>query len=104
MLGKNIKEFRLEKGLSQAQLAALIGVSQGAIYFWEKGINEPTAGYLIKLARVFSVSVDELLSFDNGAVASKEKYFGEFANVISKLSVDQRDVLMKTALEFLKNK
>ena len=50
MFGKNLKELRTEKGYTQAELAKEIGVSQGAIYFWEKEINEPTAGYLVKLA------------------------------------------------------
>ena len=60
MFGKNLKELRTEKGYTQAELAKEIGVSQGAIYFWEKEINEPTAGYLVKLADIFGVSVDEL--------------------------------------------
>ena len=38
-----IKELRKELNISQQQLAKAIGVSQKAIDFWEKGINEPKA-------------------------------------------------------------
>ena len=53
MFGNNIKELRKEKGLTQTQLAQAVGVTQGAIYFWEKEINEPTVGYILKLAEFF---------------------------------------------------
>ena len=55
MLGKNIKELRKERGYTQARLAKEIGVTQGAVYFGEKEINEPTAEYLVKLAKIFGV-------------------------------------------------
>lgn len=61
MIGKIIKELRLEKGLSQSLLASKIGVSQKAIDFWERGINEPKASYIIKFADFFDVSADYLL-------------------------------------------
>ena len=58
MLKDNIRDMRKEKGYTQSQLASLVGVTQGAVYFWEKGINEPTAGYVVRLAEVFGVSAD----------------------------------------------
>ena len=56
MFGENLKELRVAHGLTQYELGQKIGVSQGAIYFWEKGINEPTAGYIVKLADFFGLS------------------------------------------------
>ena len=56
-----IKELRNEKHMSQKMLAEQIGVSQKAIDFWEKGINEPKASYIIRLAKCFNVSADYLL-------------------------------------------
>ncbi|MBR2871525.1 MAG: helix-turn-helix transcriptional regulator [Clostridia bacterium] len=61
MLSSILKELRLEKNLSQQQLAKQIGVSQKAIDFWERGINEPKATYIVKLADYFEVSADYLL-------------------------------------------
>lgn len=60
-----LKELRIEKNLSQASLAECIGVTQKAIDFWEKGINEPKASYIIKLAKFFGVSSDYLLGIED---------------------------------------
>lgn len=62
-LGEKIKELRLEKGLSQMQLSKLIGVSQKAVDYWERSVNEPKASYIIALVKVFGVTFDEF--FEN---------------------------------------
>ena len=61
-IGNKIKELRMEKGLSQMQLAKLIGVSQKAVDYWERSVNEPKASYIIKLVKVFDISFDEFFS------------------------------------------
>ena len=58
---ERLKELRVENKLSQKQLALTIGVTQKAIDFWEKGINEPKLSYIILLAKFFDVSTDYLL-------------------------------------------
>ena len=58
-IGEKIKELRIERGISQAQLAKHIGVSQKAVDYWERGINEPKASYVIALVRFFELSFDE---------------------------------------------
>ncbi len=60
-IGIIIRELRKERNLSQAQLAHAIGVSQKAIDYWERGINEPKASYIVKLCDFFEVSADYLL-------------------------------------------
>ena len=60
-LGEKIKELRIEKGLTQMQLAKLIGSSQKAIDYWERSVNEPKASYIVLLADFFCVSADYLL-------------------------------------------
>ncbi len=61
MISLRIKEMRTEKQLSQKALATAIGVSQKAIDYWERGINEPKASYVVALAEFFNVSSDFLL-------------------------------------------
>lgn len=61
-LGERIKELRLEKGLSQAQLANAIGVSQKAIDYWERNINEPKASYIVALVKFFEITYDEFFA------------------------------------------
>ena len=43
-----IKELRLEKELTQSDLAKAISTSQRNIGRWENGENEPTASFLIE--------------------------------------------------------
>ena len=60
-LGETIKALRLEKGLTQPQLAREVGVSNGMISVWENNINEPKASYIKRLALALDVSADDLL-------------------------------------------
>ena len=61
-IGDKIKELRTENGFSQMQLAKRVGVSQKAIDYWERNINEPKASYIITLVRVFDVTFDEFFA------------------------------------------
>ena len=58
---ERIKQLREEDGLSQAQLAKAVGISQAAIALWELGDRTPSADAIIKLAEFFDVSADYLL-------------------------------------------
>ena len=58
-IGDKIKELRIEKGYSQMQLAKIIGVSQKAIDYWERNVNEPKASYIIALVNTFDLTFDE---------------------------------------------
>ena len=60
-LGETIKALRLEKGLTQPELAKLVGVSNGMISVWENNVNEPKASYIKALAIALDVSVSVLL-------------------------------------------
>lgn len=61
-LGDKIKELRLERELSQTQLAKIIGVSQKAIDYWERNVNEPKANYIITWVKFFEISYDEFFA------------------------------------------
>jgi transcriptional regulator with XRE-family HTH domain len=49
-LREAIRCARAERGLTQGELAARLGVSQGTISFWENGTETPTVEHLIVLA------------------------------------------------------
>ena len=61
MIGNRINELRKERVLSQHALAKQIGVSQKAIDYWERNVNEPKASYIVLLADYFGVTADYLL-------------------------------------------
>lgn len=60
-LGERIARLRKMKGLSQDELADLLGVSRGAISMYEINKREPDYETLEKLATFFGVSTDYLL-------------------------------------------
>jgi len=62
-LSQNIKQLRLEKELTQEQLAAMLGVSPQAVSKWETSETYPDGSLLVPLANALEVSLDVL--FDN---------------------------------------
>ncbi len=61
-LGKRIKKLRELTGISQEKLANLLGVSRPTVSQMENGERKITADELIELAKIFNISVDELLN------------------------------------------
>ena len=59
-----IREVRLERGLSQAQLGAAMGVSRQTIISIESGRYLPSLPLAVSLARYFDTSVEELFHDD----------------------------------------
>ena len=59
--GNYICDLRKRAGLSQAQLAAEVGVTNKAVSKWENGKAKPETDTIRKLATLFQVSVDEML-------------------------------------------
>ena len=64
-LGNRIKELRIERGLTQPQLAKMVGVSNAVISFWENNVNEPKASYVKKIAKCLNVTTDYLLGISD---------------------------------------
>lgn len=61
MFSSRLKELRAKKGLSQAELAKRLGVTQQAVGRWERDKNLPDNDILKKISVMFGVSLDYLL-------------------------------------------
>ena len=73
-LHEKIKALRKARGMTQEELAARLYVSRTAVSKWESGRGYPSTESLKCLAKVFSASIDELLSSDELlALAHAEK-------------------------------
>ncbi len=59
--GEQLNGLRIENNLSRVQLAEKLNVSVRLISYWENGQRECDFDMLIKIAELFSVSVDYLL-------------------------------------------
>lgn len=53
IVGRNLKKYRIRFGFSQAEIAAVLGVSIQQIQKYEKGINRISSGKLYKITLVF---------------------------------------------------
>ena len=71
--GEKLKALRTERGLTQEQLAARQYVSRTAVSKWETGGGSPNLDSLQAVARLFDVSVDDLLSTDDLIVLARDE-------------------------------
>lgn len=72
-LGAHIKILRLARGLTQAELSRAIGVSQQAVFAYELGERRVSVLLLTKIARVFSIGVEELIGMARPVRVAKSR-------------------------------
>ena len=81
---EKLKQLRIEKGLTQEQLAKELYISRSAVAKWEQGRGYPSLEMLEKIANIFNFSIDELLDEkeyhsvtieNNQAVKNHTKYY-----------------------------
>lgn len=65
MFGKRLKELRDGAGISQQNLADIIGLTQQAVAKWETSKAEPDLATVAKLAEFFNTTTDYLLGKSN---------------------------------------
>ena len=61
ILASNIKAERARKGLTQFQLAELIGVSESTISLIERGLQTPSVFIVYDMATVLGIDLNDLL-------------------------------------------
>ena len=83
--GAKLKQLRIEKGLSQPQLAERVLVTKSVISAYENEIRMPSYDILIKLATLFNVSTDYLLGMNNEKYLYTERLTNTQAIIISRL-------------------
>lgn len=85
-----IKELRLSKGLSQNELAKVVGCNQTAVGKYERAQLEPNIHALNKLADFFNVSIDYLVGRED-----------DFGNVSTKSNVTEKEARLLKAFSTL---
>ena len=64
-LGRNIRRLRMERNMTQRELAWHLKVSVQAVSKWERGCTYPDLALLLPIARLFSVTLDDLFGRDD---------------------------------------
>lgn len=59
--GEYLRKLRIERELSQEQLAEAMGISRQAISKWEQGVSTPDIDNFMKLAEFYSVPIESLI-------------------------------------------
>ena len=81
-LGSKIKRLRIEKNMTQQELADKLGVTDRAISHWENGRRLPDYSLLKELCDTLSISINELFS---GEKISNEDYIKKAEENMKKL-------------------
>ena len=106
-LHEKIKNLRIKKGLSQAELANEIGLSSGHITRLETGKFNPSTEVLKKLSQIFDISADYLLddSTDNEYdIDVKNKPLADRIKLVSSLDEKQQEAVITIIDSMVKEK
>lgn len=104
-VGEKIQKYRKGLDLSQEELGQKLLVSRQTISLWEKDQTVPTIDNLIRLRKIFGVSVDEILGFEtieqNNEILPNELYRFTFSKEeLSEIYRLQRKRVNKSPLIF----
>lgn len=71
--GEFLYTLRKEKGMTQAELASALNVTNKAVSKWETGEAMPETSLLLPIAKIFNVTVDELLKGERSENSKPEE-------------------------------
>ena len=71
-IGKFISECRRKKGITQNELAELLGITNRAVSKWETGICMPDAGTIPELCQILDISISDLFSGEKSMENNKD--------------------------------
>lgn len=86
--GLRLKHLRIEKGLTQDELAKVLGVAKSTISLYETGKREANYEMLSKIADYFGVTVDGLLG--RGNLFPLDEQESEFIDCYKSLTADEK--------------
>lgn len=100
-IGQRIKACRKERGLTQGQLAELIGVSTQAVSKWETDAGMPDISQIVPLAKVLEVSTDKLLGHTDEEYERELQEIKNFHRGINFISdIEKAKKLYEMSLKF----
>ncbi|KAA6475122.1 helix-turn-helix domain-containing protein [Bacillus swezeyi] len=95
-LGIRLKEAREKKGLKQIEAAKKLGISNGTLSGYERDYRDPDTETLKKMAKLYDISIDELLGnqVKDGFSAKEEK------DIAKRMEQIRNDLLHSDGLSF----
>lgn len=102
--GRLLTQLRMEAGLSQYELAQMIGEPQSNVAFWEQSEKPPRSDVLPQMAKALGVRIEDLLNGDLG-IERKGRPTGKVRKVfeeVSKLPRRQQEKVIEFVSAFVK--
>ena len=93
-IGQFLRECRKEKGITQEQLAEMLGVTNRSVSRWENGSNLPDLDILIEMADYYDVELRELLDGERKS-AKMDKELEETVLKVAEYSNEDKIKLTK---------
>lgn len=90
MTANRLQQLRKANGYSQDVLAEKLGISRQAVSKWERAESSPSVDNLVDLARLYGITVDEMLNTEKDKVViktqrnTKKDVKGKIKSVLSK--------------------
>lgn len=91
-VGQRIRERRTMLGLTQQQLAEMIGVTYQQAHKYERGINRVSAGRLFEIAKVLGVDIGffyEGMNTEDGRLNERQRMCLDLARNFTRISNDR---------------
>jgi transcriptional regulator with XRE-family HTH domain len=98
-IGTRIRTARLQRSLTQEQLADQVGVSRSAVAQWETGRTGQVTGNLSRIAGALGVNVEYLMVGDDKRAAGQVQQGDELAllRLYRECDPEDRQMLLRTA-------
>lgn len=95
MISSTLKALRKANGFTQAQIAQKLNIDRSTYSYYELGKINPGVGSLIILAKLYGISIDEIVNYDESApslsnVASAQSEYSALSEDESKLIASYR--------------
>ena len=90
-IADKLVELRKKNGYSQEELAAKLGLSRQAISKWERAEASPDTDNLICLAKLYGVSLDELLKNDDDVETIVKEQMNSNEEKSNEISAEQKE-------------
>ena len=107
-LGESLKTIRKKFNMTQDEVAVFLGVSRSGYTYYETGKSEPSIDTLKKLATIYDITVDEILSMPNkkvmGRKIAEDDIAASGADPIMFMKKDEKSLVMAYRLASKENK
>lgn len=97
-IGQRIKSLRIEKGVTQEELANHLGLSYQAISKWENNISAPDIQLLPLLSVYFGVTIDDLFEMPHEVHLERIEHMIDHEHIISSENFNYSEQYLKNLL------